>query len=315
MQEIEQFTNSEFYKFLQKSPTQIVSEVMENFKDAEETSAEAIERLNAEIREQTELLDKLATHANDPVMALRFEREREALVKMNKELVDTIRLSRGATEEQMALFQAFRAGEAASRDMFGGGGGAGGGGNLPRVWHGTDLQGAGIDEDVMNKIEDAIHEETGATKDVRRQVERLDSNIGGYIGNLSSAQSFSFANLNDAIAALGHRVVEAAKINVDPNFRFSGLGGSDPGRSGDSWAGRRYSYKVYPLNIPLDTMGTPAAMQQPIAEAGEAAGTVNVSIMVKPVMEGTRLSAQSAAEIKQAASAGTEAALRAYHGR
>jgi hypothetical protein len=51
------------------------------------------------------------------------------------------------------------------------------------------------------------------------------------------------------------------------------------------------------------------------ADTGAGSTPIVVNIVVKPQMEGTRLSTQSAAEIKQAAAAGANAALRAFYGR
>lgn len=83
-----------------------------------------------------------------------------------------------------------------------------------------------------------------------------------------------------------------------------------------SWAGRRITIgggggDAYTRPLLGGGMkSAPAA----IAEGG-VGSTANINVVVKPVMEGQRLSTQSSAEIKQAAAAGANAALRQFHGR
>jgi hypothetical protein len=105
--------------------------------------------------------------------------------------------------------------------------------------------------------------------------------------------------------------------SVASDFSYSGntlgTGGST------SWAGRRFTYSVggdssgSSSAYSVDSGSSTDASSITSGSSGDA--TINVSIVVKPVLEGQRLSAQSTAEIKQAAAAGANAALRAYNGR
>jgi hypothetical protein len=217
---------------------------------------------------------------------------------LEAELVQFYRVTSSAAKAVRAdLAQAFRASEIASMEAAG---------LTPRTLPTVTRYG---EED---EIVDAIDEETGATRDVYHRIDRLDSNTAGYFDRLGGTVSYNFQNLQQAVDTLGAGVVALAS-----SFRFQGF-------SQDSWEGRRLTFRNMspPEMLPGMSMANllpgnlaTAATDQPIAPSAGEAGTVNVSVVVKPVLEGTRLSAQSAAEIKQAASAGANAALRSFYGR
>lgn len=105
-------------------------------------------------------------------------------------------------------------------------------------------------------------------------------------------------------------IAESPGSWVGKRLTFGGTGaGGTIGQAGSgSWPGNA-----------LDPLGPYlAAPNQPALDATTSTpGTANINVttIVRPVLEGTRLSTQSSAEIKQAAAAGTNAALRAFHGR
>jgi hypothetical protein len=213
-----------------------------------------------------------------------------------------------------------------------GGGGAGG---LPRVHHGVDTAGSGnaIDPETGEKIERAIEKETEATNrvaaraaDVYRGVGTLDTHTAGYFDKLGSRIGSS---LGEAARAIANPNNVALQYTVPANSGYATGGAASSYRysgnsSSGSWAGKQMSfggggaaasaYYNAAFGGRANRVGG-AEDASTITSGGTTSGAINVNIVVKPVMEGTRLSGQSAAEIKQAAAAGANTALRAYYGR
>lgn len=194
---------------------------------------------------------------------------------------------------------------------------------LPNVI-GSNLGGGSIDPEIGEKIERAIEKETAATKqvvarasDVYRGVGQLDTHTASYFDRLGSTLEGGFRNMSQALqysvaANSGYATGGAG------SFKYSG------NNSGGSWAGRQMTFggnadanADYYNSVFGGRANRVGGVEDAssIVSGGTTSGAVNVNIVVKPVMEGTRLSGQSAAEIKQAASAGANAALRAYYGR
>jgi methyl-accepting chemotaxis protein len=195
---------------------------------------------------------------------------------------------------------------------------------LPTVRYRDDQGPAGLDPDVAEKIADAIEKETEATKqvaarasDVYRGVQQFDTHSAGYFDRLGSQID---SGLQSVGRALSYNVPSGGGYATGGagSFKYSG------NNSSGSWAGRQMTLGG---NAEADTAYYNAAFggranrvggvedASSISSAGTTSGAINVNIVVKPVMEGSRLSGQSSAEIKQAASAGANAALRAYYGR
>jgi hypothetical protein len=131
----------------------------------------------------------------------------------------------------------------------------------------------------------------------------------------------SFRDMGTALRSIPWNQRTMAAANESTGFRFSGLGNAD------SWAGKRltigggstsmhnrFGKGFWGTTDPALSMGTSGIEGTSTITSGGGAA-INVNVTVRPILEGTRLSAQSAAEIKQAASAGANAALRAFNGR
>jgi tape measure domain-containing protein len=201
-------------------------------------------------------------------------------------------------ERRSALASKFRASENASMaDMPG---------PPPTVHYGADVKSA------VEKGTDATKYVAARAADVYRGVGQLDTHTAGYFDELGSSLAGGFRDIGTALRSIPWNMRTQAAANE--GFKFSGLGSSS------SWAGRRFTVggvgpsMTGPYGRPL-AMDSGATTDASSITGGTTSGAINVNIVVKPVMEGTRLSGQSTAEIKQAASAGANAALRAYYGR
>jgi hypothetical protein len=199
-------------------------------------------------------------------------------------------------------------------------------GGLPTVHHGVETVNAKLDPEVMDDVEDAIRDETEATNrvaaratDVYRGIGTLDSHTAGYFDRLGSSISSAVASAYNR--PLSYSSPPGYQSEAEANsFKYSGSYSSDSNR----WAGRGMTF-AGPSEADIAYYNSVfggrkyrvggAEDASSITSGGTTSGAVNVNVVVKPVMEGSRLSGQSAAEIKQAASAGANAALRAYYGR
>jgi dGTP triphosphohydrolase len=257
-----------------------------------------------------------------------IEQDMQRLEELKQELIDLGATATAAGDQVRRAFLAseFRKSENASMAAMN----AAGFGALPTV-HGG---GGAVDESIMDDVEHAIDKETEATNrvaaratDVYRGVQTLDTHTAGYFDVLGSRLESAFSSVEDWVMSSGS----------------GGGGGGGGGRGGStfagpstattrafdalssgssSWAGRRMTFGGGGGSSSRMTsaFGTPYAMggntvggASAITSGGGAA--INVNVTVRPILEGQRLSAQSTAEIKQAASAGANAALRAFNGR
>jgi hypothetical protein len=214
--------------------------------------------------------------------------------------------------------------------MGSGGGGATAGG-LPRVtsYGGGESTAAEIarltagEEQRWGVHRSLLEDGTSATTDVGDDVDEAAKTISGAVESSGYYIAGRFDDMARALAPTQSQRLAAGSAGDVGDFSYSGnqLGGS----GSTSWAGRQFTiggggssygsdggdplieglYNLLGASMPSTTTA--------IAESGDAA--INVNVVVKPVLEGQRLSAQSTAEIKQAAAAGANAALRAYNGR
>jgi hypothetical protein len=250
--------------------------------------------------------------------------------ELKQQIVDTgnAAVTAGDQVRRALLAQQFRAAEIASMAAMPAGGGGGGGPKLPNVYQGTQLVGAGgnaIDPETGEKIERAIEKETEATNrvaaratDVYRGVQQFDAHSAGYFDRLGSQIDSGLQSVGRALSynvpAGGGYATSGAN-----SFRYSG------NNSSGSWAGKRMTFGGGGGSSGITSaFGKPYAMGGGSIEdassitsgaTGTTSGAINVNVVVKPILEGSRLSGQSVSEIKQAASAGANAALRAYYGR
>lgn len=193
---------------------------------------------------------------------------------------------------------------------------------LPNVYQGVNKVGAGgnaVDEDVMDDVEAAIAKETEATyitgRYNRDAIGKLDANSADHFAGLGSSLDSGFDRLIDATNLLPGKYSLAMASALSDSFGFSGLGNKD------SWAGRSMTFaSTSSGGSPLGGLITAgytstAADASSISGDGSGGSPINVSVTVRPILEGQRLSGQSSAEIKQAASAGANVALRQFYGR
>ncbi|BCH33120.1 hypothetical protein MesoLjLc_50500 [Mesorhizobium sp. L-8-10] len=157
-----------------------------------------------------------------------------------------------------------------------------------------------------------LDQATEATKGVSQSVGTLDSNIGDHFGSLGSTVSGGFRNLQEAVQAIRQAGGRVGSVNYQGGAGI-GLGRTILGNDrGSSSSGRTYTLSTSPT-LPTRELATDT--DSSMSSTTEETANISVNVTVKPVMEGTRLSAQSRAEIRQAAADGANAALRAYHGR
>ena len=177
-------------------------------------------------------------------------------------------------------------------------------------------------------IKDAIEKETEATNrvaaratDVYRGVQQTTGAVQSGFAGLSGG----FRNIGDALRSLPQNMrtqaaASGAVQEAGSGFRYSG------NNSSGSWAGRQMTFGggsgtgssregtgLFRSGPYMPTGGVQDASS--ITSGATSSGAINVNVVVKPILEGTRLSGQSTAEIKQAASAGANSALRQFYGR
>jgi len=195
------------------------------------------------------------------------------------------------------------------------------GGGVPfRVDELRDI-GSSVD-DASDNISDAVD---SSGSELGRVLYDSSSDAADTIsGSVSDSGYYIAGRFDDGIRAQTNALDSIIRKAVRDVGDFS-YSGNQLGGGSTSWAGSRITARAdsglvkgassrlisdYARLVGTGMPGAPAA----ITESGGGAA-INVSVVVKPVLEGQRLSPQSTAEIKQAASAGANAALRAFNGR
>jgi hypothetical protein len=210
---------------------------------------------------------------------------------------------------------------------------------LPRVTYGGRTRAGQAGEGLPKVLYGGrTREEIAATNATTTAVERTTSAVQATTGAIEAMDSsqlnyyrewnqWAEENRRWQANMLARTAEQAETARRMSTFQSTlGIAGSQ-----GSWAGKRLTFGPMSQTIStgggsawpgtaLDPLGPWAPMpNQPTLDAstGPAGGAanINMAIVVKPVLEGTRLSSQSSAEIKQAAAAGTNAALRQYYGR
>jgi hypothetical protein len=190
------------------------------------------------------------------------------------------------------------------------------------------------DEDTNGDIEEAIYQEGSERKRSDREIAeeeereeerrhnewlqaaedyggRIDKN-GYYItGRFEESTRAQTSELLAGLGSLGDRMGGAWGDGRGPGLD---LGPDIFGRQRNTYSGG--GGNQYTLSTKTGGFGD-VIPSSPITESATSAGdaNINVSVMVKPQIIGGRLSPQSEAEIKQAAAAGANAALRSFYGR
>ena len=241
-----------------------------------------------------------------------------------------------ATEKAKAALAAFRRSEIEGFSL-------GNAGRLPNVT-GSNLgrdrgpitstvNGVGVTEfgsnskqilrDIADSIDDGSDETSGAVDRATDAISSADSKQAGYFGSLNDTLSSGFSSLASSLSYSVPANSGYAQGDSANSFRFSGLG------SKSSWGGQRLSFstgtpdpsrmgQALRANF-MDRLNygwqAPEGAASDVTNASATSAPTVVNITVKPIMEGTRLSSSSRAEIQQAASTGVNAALRAYNGR
>jgi hypothetical protein len=187
-------------------------------------------------------------------------------------------------------------------------------GKLPRVI-GSAL--GGPDSDVMDKVEAAIDEGTKATyitgRYNRDAVQQLDSHTAGYFDGLGARFEGGFRDMGTALRSLPWNLrTAAAADSMGDSGSWAGRQFTSRGGTGDFGGSTDFGADPFGVNRYM------MASTQDTSSITEGGGAPSVSVVNNIVMPPTftgQLSTQSRAELKQAASAGANAALRAFYGR